>query len=196
MSTSYSIYRFAKPKKGELKEIEYFTPYDGYEVKDADGESTGEIIYLYKWDSEYTGNIRESRFSLELTLPEKETDYERFYRYLGFSEDAIKANRVHVSYGTGYHFEYSDGEMKASASYEDIEKFKIIVQTHCFAVKMKKIWDSDEVYSYPDHDRVLKYLPDIDDLRYVPVNNQILAKAEIPFLIFEKNKGRCFIEKS
>ena len=29
---------------------------------------------------------------------------------------------------------------------------------------------------------------------YVPVNNSMLAKAEIPFLIFERNRGKCFIE--
>ena len=25
-------------------------------------------------------------------------------------------------------------------------------------------------------------------------NNSMLAKAEIPFLIFERNRGKCFIE--
>ena len=78
---------------------------------------------------------------------------------------------------------------------DDFERFAIMVQTHCFAVKMELLWDSSDNFYYLDHERVLKYLPNIDDFRYVPVSNQILAKAEIPFLIFEKNKGRCYIEK-
>ena len=42
---------------------------------------------------------------------------------------------------------------------------------------------------------VLKWRNELKDYRYVPVNNSMLAKAEIPFLIFEKNRGKCFIEK-
>ena len=38
-------------------------------------------------------------------------------------------------------------------------------------------------------------IPGIRDYRHVPVNNSMLAKAEIPFLIFEKNRGKCFIEQ-
>mgnify|MGYP007105731677 CR=1 FL=1 len=34
----------------------------------------------------------------------------------------------------------------------------------------------------------------IKNYEYVPVNNSMLAKAEIPFLIFERNRGKCFIE--
>lgn len=40
----------------------------------------------------------------------------------------------------------------------------------------------------------IKCIPDIEDYEYVPVNNSMLAKAEIPFLIFERNRGKCFIE--
>lgn len=36
-------------------------------------------------------------------------------------------------------------------------------------------------------------IPGIRDYRHVLVNNSMLAKAEIPFLIFEKNRGKCFI---
>ena len=41
---------------------------------------------------------------------------------------------------------------------------------------------------------VIKCIPDIENYEYVPVNNSMLAKAEIPFLIFERNRGKCFIE--
>ena len=39
------------------------------------------------------------------------------------------------------------------------------------------------------------FIPGIDEYRYVPITNVILSKAEIPFLIFERNKGNCFIQK-
>ena len=196
MSATYSIYRFWKPKKKELSGIEYFSPYDSFPVKDADGEDTEEVIRLFRWNDRPVTNIRDSRFSLELTLPEKETDYDRLFMHLGFSEDSVKNHKVNMIYGSGYYYDYSDGEKRISVRCEELEKFQIIVQTHCFAVKMQELWDSCDNNCYPDHDRVQKYLPDINDLVYVPISNQLLAKAEIPFLIFEKNKGRCFIEKS
>ena len=45
-----------------------------------------------------------------------------------------------------------------------------------------------------DKKKAIKCIPDIEDYEYVPVNNSMLAKAEIPFLIFERNRGKCFIE--
>ena len=69
------------------------------------------------------------------------------------------------------------------------------VNVKCVAIKMESLWDSDEVFVYPDKKRVLKYIPGIDEYRYVPITNVILSKAEIPFLIFERNKGKCFIQK-
>lgn len=40
----------------------------------------------------------------------------------------------------------------------------------------------------------LSGIPGLQEYRFVPVSNNVLAKAEIPFLIFERNKGKCFIE--
>ena len=51
------------------------------------------------------------------------------------------------------------------------------------------------IVKHPDKKRVLKYIPEIDEYRYVPITNVILSKAGIPFLIFERNKGKCFIQK-
>ena len=39
----------------------------------------------------------------------------------------------------------------------------------------------------------MEMIPGIRDYRHVPVNNSMFAKAEISFLIFEKNLGKCFI---
>ena len=72
---------------------------------------------------------------------------------------------------------------------------KALVEQTYKRIKMESLWDSDEVFVYPDKKRVLKYIPGIDEYRYVPITNVTLSKAEIPFLIFERNKGKCFIQK-
>ena len=62
-------------------------------------------------------------------------------------------------------------------------------------LKIKALWNSSENNLYGiDKKRAIKCIPDIEDYEYVPVNNSMLAKAEIPFLIFERNRGKCFIE--
>jgi len=59
---------------------------------------------------------------------------------------------------------------------------------------MQSLWNSEDVYSYIDKKRVREYILDLQEYRFVPVSNNVIAKAEIPFLIFERNKGKCFIE--
>lgn len=62
-------------------------------------------------------------------------------------------------------------------------------------LKIKTLWNSSENNLYGmDKKRVIKCIPDIENYEYVPVNNSMLAKAEIPFLIFARNRGKCFIE--
>lgn len=70
------------------------------------------------------------------------------------------------------------------------------VQTKCVVLKIKSLWNSSENNPYVmDKKRAIKCIPDIKNYEYVPVNNSMLAKAEIPFLIFARNRGKCFIER-
>ena len=76
-----------------------------------------------------------------------------------------------------------------------LEKYKMMVQTKCVVLKIKALWNSSENNLYGiDKKKAIKCIPDIENYEYVPVNNSMLAKAEIPFLIFERNRGKCFIE--
>ena len=76
-----------------------------------------------------------------------------------------------------------------------LEKYKVMVQTKCVVLKIKALWNSSENNLYGiDKKKAIKCIPDIENYEYVPVNNSMLAKAEIPFLIFERNRGKCFIE--
>ena len=77
-----------------------------------------------------------------------------------------------------------------------LEDYKVKIEISCIAIKMKTLWNSGENYIYGlDKEKIIKSISGIQDYRYVPVNNSMLAKAEIPFLVFEKNRGKCFMEK-
>ena len=90
----------------------------------------------------------------------------------------------------------SDGVDTKQIKRTILKEYEVKVQTSCIAIKMKTLWNSGENYIYGlDKEKIIKYIQGIKDYRYVPVNNSMLAKAEIPFLIFEKNRGKCFIEK-
>lgn len=197
MSISYEILRFAKPTAEELKDITRFSPYDRYSVWDEDNDdyNPNMFIQLFRMDDMYAANLSGTEFAHPMELPRTETDYDKMYRAMGFSEEAVKSGKIRLSYGNGWHFFYTCGEEKREIETDEMKKFNYDVRTECFAIKMETLWDSSEVYAYPDHDRVLLYIPDIDKYHYVPVNNEILARAEVPFLIFEKNYGKCFIQR-
>ena len=84
MSTAYNIYRFAKPNKQELSNIDYFEPYDCFAVYDADGEQTNEYIRLFRLDDEAAVNIINSKFAIGIVLPEKTMNYEKMYSISSF----------------------------------------------------------------------------------------------------------------
>ena len=149
MSTSYSIYRFAKPTKYELAGIDYFSEYDSFYLHDSDGEQTVGCIRLFRSTDKEIANIISSKFVRPLVLPEKVTDYEKLY-------------------------------------------CEMIVQTESVAIKMECLWNSEDVYSYIDKKRVWEYIPALQEYRFVSVSNNVLAKGEIPFLIFERNTGKQF----
>lgn len=194
MSASYSIYRFAKPTKHELSGIDFFSEYDSFYLHDSDGEQTTGCIRLFRSTDKEIANIINSKFVHPLVLPEKVTDYEKLYQELGFDENAISEKRVHIKSSNGYIMDYTDGEQIKQVKYDDLQFYEMIVQTECVAIKMECLWNSDEVLSYIDKKRVWEYIPDLREYRFVPVSNNVLAKAEIPFLIFERNRGKCFIE--
>ena len=117
MSTSYSIYRFAKPIKRELSGIDYFSEYDAFYLHDLDGEQTAECIRLFRTTDKEIANIINSKFVHPLVLREKVIDYEKLYRELGFDENAISEKRVHIKSSNGYIMDYTDGEQIKQVKY-------------------------------------------------------------------------------
>ena len=184
MSTSYSIYLFAKPTKRELSGIDYFSEYDAFYLHDLDGEQTAGCIRLFRTTDKEIANIINSKFVHPLVLREKVIDYEKLYRELGFDENAISEKRVHIKSSNGYIMDYTDGEQIRQVKYDDLQFYEMIVQTECIAIKMECLWNSDEVYSYIDKKCVWEYIPGLQEYRFVPVSNNVLAKAEIPLNLY------------
>lgn len=196
MSTTLEIIKFQKPTKKELLVVDKFQAYDSYRILDEDGDDTGYGIYLFRMDDKAVSNLVNSRFAAKMVLPELETDYEKLYADLGFDADVIRNKSVRVIRSNARYMDISDGVDTKQIKRTILKEYEVKVQTSCIAIKMKTLWNSGENYIYGlDKEKIIKYIQGIKDYRYVPVNNSMLAKAEIPFLIFEKNRGKCFIEK-
>lgn len=176
--------------------MDKFQPYDSYRILDEDGDDTGYGIYLFRMDDKSVSNLVNSRFAEKIVLLELEVDYEKLYEDLGFDADVIKNKSVRVIRSNARYMDISDGVDAKQMKRTMLKEYEVKVQTSCIAIKMKTLWNSGENYIYGlDKEKIIKYIQGIKDYRYVPVNNSMLAKAEIAFLIFEKNRGKCFIEK-
>ena len=176
MSTSYSIFRFAKPTKHELAGIDYFSEYDSFPIYDSNGEQTNECVRLCRSTDGETANLINSKFAQGIVLPQEVTDYEELFMEMGFNETEISEKRVHIKTSDGYTMEYTDGKQVKQIKYDDLNFYQRIIQTECMAVKMECLWNSDDVYCYLDKKRVLEYIPALQEYRFVPVSNSVLAK--------------------
>ena len=194
MSTTYEIVKFAKPTKKELLAVDKFIAYDSFRIEDEDGYDAVWGIYLFRADDKSVSNLLNSRFAVKIVLPEMVTDYEKLYTDLGFDDEAIKNKDVHIVKSNNRNMDISDGINTEQINKSMLEDYKVAVQTNCIAIKMKTLWNSGENYIYNlNKEKVIKNIPGIDVYSYVPVNNSMLARAEMPFLIFQKNYGKCFI---
>ena len=194
MSTTYEIVEFVKPTKKELLAVDKFNAYDSFRIQNEDGDDSGWGIYLFRTDDKSVSNLVDSRFAVKMVLPELVTDYEKLYADLGFDDEAIKNKDVHIVKSNNRNMDISDGINTEQINKSMLEDYKVAVQTNCIAIKMKTLWNSGENYIYNlNKEKVIKNIPGIDVYSYVPVNNSMLARAEMPFLIFQKNYGKCFI---
>lgn len=109
MSTTYEIYKFAKPTKKELSVVDKFNSYDSFRIVDEDGDDTRWGIYLFRMDDKSISNLVDSRFAVKMVLPELVTDYEKLYAALDFDHEAIKNNSVHVIKSNVRYMDISDG---------------------------------------------------------------------------------------
>lgn len=164
-------------------------------ILDDDGDSTGWNIYMFRADDKDIQNIINSSYAVKMELPECITDYDSFFEDLGFTKEAVSNGDVRIIKSNSRYITISYDDKSKEIEKSRLEKYKVMVQTKCVVLKIKALWNSSENNLYGmDKKRAIKCIPDIENYEYVPVNNSMLAKAEIPFLIFERNRGKCFIE--
>ena len=195
MSITFEIVKFKKPTKDDLSNLHMFNPYGSIPILDDDGDSTGWNIYMFRADDKGIQNIINSCYVVKMELPEYITDYDGFFEDLGFSKEAVRNGDVRIIKSNSRYITISYRDKSKEIEKSRLEKYKVMVQTKCVVLKIKALWNSSENNLYGiDKKRAIKCIPDIENYEYVPVNNSMLAKAEIPFLIFERNRGKCFIE--
>ena len=195
MSITFEIVKFKKPTKDDLSNLRMFNPYGSIPILDDDGDSTGWNIYMFRADDKGIQNIINSCYAVKMELPECITDYDSFFEDLGFTKEAVRNEDVRIIKSNSRYITISYDDKSKEIEKSRLEKYKVMVQTKCVVLKIKALWNSSENNLYSmDKKRAIKCIPDIENYEYVPVNNSMLAKAEIPFLIFERNRGKCFIE--
>lgn len=172
-----------------------FDPYNTFPILDEGGDSTGWNIYMFRSDDKSIENIINSRFAVRMELLELITNYDSFYADMVFSKESIQNRDVHIIKSNARYLTIFDGANTKEIEKSRLKKYKVTIQTKCVVLKIKTLWNTSENNLYGmDKNRAKKCITNIEDYDYVPVNNSMLAKAEIPFLIFERNRGKCFIE--
>ena len=194
MSITFEIVKFKKPTKDDLSNLHMVNPYGSIPILDDDGDSTGWNIYMFRADDKDIQNIINSSYAVKMELPECITDYDSFFEDLGFTKEAVRNEDVRIIKSNSRYITISYDDKSKEIEKSRLEKYKVMVQTKCVVLKIKALWNSSENNYGMDKKRAIKCIPDIENYEYVPVNNSMLAKAEIPFLIFERNRGKCFIE--
>ena len=195
MSITFEIVKFKKLTKNDLSKIHMFNPYGSIPILDDDGDSTGWNIYMFRADDKGIQNIINSCYAVKMELPECITDYDSFFEDLGFPKEAVRNGDVRIIKSNSRYITISYGDKSKEIEKGRLEKYKVTVQIKCVVLKIKALWNNSENNLYGiDKKKAIKCIPDIENYEYVPVNNSMLAKAEIPFLIFERNRGKCFIE--
>ena len=150
---------------------------------------------MFRADDKGIQNIINSCYVVKMELPEYITDYDGFFEDLRFPKEAVRNGDVRIIKSNSRYITISYGDKSKEIEKGRLEKYKVMVQTRCVVFKIKALWNSSENNLYGiDKKKAIKSIPDIEDYEYVPVNNSMLAKVEIPFLIFERNRGKCFIE--
>lgn len=199
MSVDIHIYKFEPLTAEELEKVKWF------EISD-DEQALGEnhnwneynpySIMRFHLKDESIRKIPRDVFS-EKVVKLKQINREKVYKYLGFSDESIKNNKVSFRWMNGRKICYADGEVERSIAVDEERRFIEVIDFPCLLVKCKELFDADnttEFISTRDaRDRLMKQNPGFQTYNYEIITNEMLAKAEIPFLVYERNKGKCFI---
>lgn len=105
-------------------------------------------------------------------------------------------DKIHIKGISGWHIIYSDGEIEQQIYCKDEKKFEEPKEIERYLLKSDILFDSSENFTFNKREvleGLKKYYPNLETYVYGPVDNVMLSHAEIPFLIFDRNKGKCYL---
>ena len=199
MSVDIHIYKFEKLSAAELEKVKYFNVSDDERLL-GDGHNWDEFnpysIMRFHLKDESIAKIPRDVFS-EKMVKISQINREKMYKFLGFSDESIKSNKVHFRWMNGRKICYVDGEKEECISVDEEQRFMEVIEIPCLLVKFKELFDADDTTDFfcakEARDRLIKLYAGFQTYNYEKVNNEMLAKAEIPFLVYERNRDKCFI---
>lgn len=194
MSVDISISKYRKPTKEELLNIRFREPY--YE-KDRSMEEYYDYIVMTEPDTELAGYLQKMHAGVPIQVLDEVVDYDRYYKSIGFSADDIRNKRIRFQSLSGGISTYTNGEKEISVLDETYRAYLIHQKIDVIAAYAVTLLDSADCNPYfstrESADRLRQYYPQYADSSFIPVTNTMLARIEIPLLIFERNRGKCLM---
>ncbi|MGN0805254.1 MAG: hypothetical protein ACI4MS_07715 [Candidatus Coproplasma sp.] len=123
-------------------------------------------------------------------------NYPKLFSFAGFTEEEIRQGISLSRYFYDYAVYVSKDGVRKEVSTSEIERFYDKVEVPSIITKCKVLYSSDYYSGFDSREfykRIKKLIPSFDTYCYFKVDNEILSKAEVPFLIFDRNKDKCFI---
>lgn len=199
MSIDIHIYKFQKLSASEAEKVRWFNVLDDEqslgENHNSDEFNPYSIMRFHLKDESISKIPRELFTEKQVKL--RQINREKMFKFLGFSDESIKADKVKFRWMDGRRICYVDGENEERISIDEERSFMEVIEIPCLLVKYKELFDADDTteffYAKEARNRLLLQNPEFQTYNYEKVNNEMLAKAEIPCLIYERNKDNCFI---
>ena len=186
------IRKLVKPTVEEINEIEILENYYVLQDEDDDGYK---LIAAPKGDFAFHNIANEDIFQ-EKILFQKVMNYPKLFSFAGFTEEEICQGISLSRYLYDYAVYVSKDGVRKEVSTSEIERFYDKVEVPSLITKCKVLYPPDYYSGFDSKEfykRIRKLIPSFDSYCYFKVDNEMLSKVEVPFLIFDRNKGKCFI---
>lgn len=150
MSVDIHIYKFEKLSAAELDKVKYFNVSDDERLL-GDGHNWDEFnpysIMRFHLKDESIAKIPRDVFS-EKVVKISQINREKMYKFLGFSDESIKSNKVHFRWMNGRKICYVDGEKEERISVDEEQRFMEVIEIPCLLVKFKELFDADDTTDF------------------------------------------------
>ena len=192
MGTDCTIYRAHKLTPEEIENVHYLAEYH----ESYDYDSLYAQIRRYEKDNPSIKYLVKAGFVVEKNLLVQKCRKKEMFRFMGFPEESIEAEKIHIHFSSGYTYSYTDGNIELKIHGNDVEKFEYFEEMPCCIAKLETLFDDTDENFYGSgeaFEKLKELYPQYDSYEYIPADNEMLAEIEVPFLIYKKNYGKCFI---